>query len=159
MDQQLTPQTSGYIRIKSSYLSIILVILLTALLVGGLVYFWQKAAFLNKELQRQIQYTQELQAQIRELQAEVKDLRRQLVNTSYGNCAPGAQTRFKPELVGEVGKSIEKVSAINVLYCGPWDGPGGTSVVSCPPGQQYSYCLQNRNDGQGNSVLLGVVEE
>ena len=77
MDQQLTPQTSGYIRIKSSYLSIILVILLTALLVGGLVYFWQKAAFLNKELQRQIQYTQELQAQIRELQAEVKDLRRQ----------------------------------------------------------------------------------
>lgn len=56
-----------------------------------------------------------------------------------------------------VGKSLENVERIDVLFLGVFDGGGGTFLTSdCP--DEYAYCVVNHNDGNGNSVKLGIVE-
>jgi hypothetical protein len=75
----------------------------------------------------------------------------------YGPCAEGAGTRCKAEAVREVGRVVTRLTQVNVLECGAADGGGGFQITpDCPAG--YSYCVENRNDGVGNSVKLGIVE-
>jgi len=75
----------------------------------------------------------------------------------YGACADGAGIRCRAEGVTGVGRSLSDVSRIDVLDCGPSDGPGDFEITPvCPSG--YSYCVENADDGVGNHVKLGVVE-
>lgn len=77
---------------------------------------------------------------------------------SYGGCAPGAGFRLKRNLLFEAGRPFRNVDNIVIIDCHAADGAGGTHQVSCPAGRNpYAYCLQNHNDGVGNSVLVGVV--
>ena len=73
----------------------------------------------------------------------------------YGNCrTPFSGVRRKSLHVGEVGKNLAEVTAIVILECREFDGPGGTQLIEpCAP---YAYCLLNENDGVGNHVKLGV---
>jgi len=77
---------------------------------------------------------------------------------SYGGCAPGAGSRQKRALLFEAGRPLWNVDNIVIIDCHAADGTGGTHGVSCPAGKNpYAYCLQNQDDGLGNSVLVGVV--
>lgn len=73
----------------------------------------------------------------------------------YGNCrTPFSGVRRKSLHVVDAGKSLSEVTAIVVLECREFDGPGGTQLIEpCAP---YAYCLLNENDGVGNHVRLGV---
>lgn len=66
--------------IKYNFLLIVLIILFTALIVGGGVYLWQKSSF-SKDLQEQTQQAQqkneELQQKINELQNQIAQLQAQ----------------------------------------------------------------------------------
>jgi hypothetical protein len=79
----------------------------------------------------------------------------------FGSYGPSDWTfaleRCRSDHVTEVGRSLDSVARIDVLFLGVYDGPGGTRItLDCP--EDYTYCLVNRNDGTGNSVRLGVVE-
>jgi hypothetical protein len=77
---------------------------------------------------------------------------------SYGECAPGAGRRQKRDLLFEAGRPLRNVDNIVIIDCHAAAGAGGTRSVSCPAGRNpYAYCLQNQDDGVGNSVLVGVV--
>lgn len=77
---------------------------------------------------------------------------------SYGGCTPGAGFRLKRNLLFEAGRPFRNVDNIVIIDCHAADGVGGTRQVSCPAGRNpYAYCLQNHDDGIGNSVLVGVV--
>jgi hypothetical protein len=77
---------------------------------------------------------------------------------SYGGCAPGAGSRLKRALLFEAGRPLWDVDNIVIIDCHAADGAGGTHQVSCPAGRNpYAYCLQNHDDGLGNSLLVGVV--
>jgi WD40 repeat protein len=76
----------------------------------------------------------------------------------YGPCDTGAGTRCRADGPREVGKDLTAVIAIDVVDCGPADGPAGFQIAAdCPSG--YSYCVETRDDGAGNRVKLGVTEE
>ena len=79
-------------------------------------------------------------------------------NAMYGNCGDTASglVRKASHVLGS-GKDFSLVRRIYVLDCHRFDGPGNTFVVPCPPNSNYSYCLQNQNDGLGNHILLGVI--
>lgn len=80
----------------------------------------------------------------------------------YGHCSTtpfGSGLRRKSDIVRDAGGDFAKVGAIKVIDCAPFDGPGGSFVVDCPPSTSFTYCVQNRNDGVGNRVLLGVTED
>jgi len=91
-------------------------------------------------------------------------------NGFYGNCfsyagqtsAPYNQVRSKMGMVEEALQnntqySASNVSQISVVSCQLYNGSGGSYVVACPSGTNYTYCVQNKNDGMGNSVVLGVT--
>jgi hypothetical protein len=78
----------------------------------------------------------------------------------YGNCTPSGIYSIgkKSNHVKGAGHDPDKVAIIDVLDCHEFDGPGGTHDTPCPvPG--YTYCVVNQNDGGGNHILLGVVED
>jgi hypothetical protein len=78
-------------------------------------------------------------------------------NGMYGGCNhPDAGVRRKIDHVKEAGQDVTKVTAISVLDCHRFDGPGATHVVQCPAHTDFTYCLLNQNDGVGNHILLGV---
>jgi hypothetical protein len=79
---------------------------------------------------------------------------------TYGPCGPGAGLRGKPEILLAAGKAVGATTAVAVLDCRPFDGAGGARVVPCPtvPGNPYNFCVESRNDGVGNYVLLGVIK-
>jgi hypothetical protein len=77
----------------------------------------------------------------------------------YGGCASGAGSRAKAKLLREARTPLRNVDNIVVIDCHAADGAGGTTIVPCPAGPNpYSLCLQNHDDGLGNSVLVGIVE-
>src|SRR5690242_7101779 len=76
----------------------------------------------------------------------------------YGGCASGAGSRAKARLLKEARLPLRDVDNIVVIDCHAADGAGGTGVAPCPAGPNpYSVCLQNHDDGLGNSVLVGIV--
>lgn len=79
---------------------------------------------------------------------------------TYGPCGPRAGMSGKLAHLPAAGKAVGSTTAIAVLDCHPFDGPGNTRVVPCPtvPGNPYLFCLENRNDGLGNYFLFGVVK-
>jgi hypothetical protein len=77
----------------------------------------------------------------------------------YGHC--GDATSGAGQKVGALGTlapNLDKIAAIRILDCHPFDGPGGSSMVPCPPGTKPvpTYCWLVQNDGAGNHVLVGV---
>jgi hypothetical protein len=58
----------------------------------------------------------------------------------------------------EVGRSLDNVTAIDVIDCHVFDGPGVSFIVDCPSGSAFTYCIRNQNDGVGNHIYLGVTE-
>jgi hypothetical protein len=77
----------------------------------------------------------------------------------YGHCGnvnSGVQSKITS--VPASAANLDKVAAIRVLDCGPFNGGGGGTVVPCPVGTKPvpTYCVQVGNDGLGNHVLLGV---
>jgi hypothetical protein len=79
-------------------------------------------------------------------------------NNGYGPC-PGPSTQTKMSLLIQAGQDPRQVDGVVTLSCAVYNGSGGASVVPCPsnPGNVYAYCIQNQNDGLGNSVVLGVI--
>lgn len=76
----------------------------------------------------------------------------------YGGCASSAGSRVKTKLLKEAGTPLRDVDNIVVIDCHAADGAGGTAIVPCPAGPNpYSFCLQNHDDGLGNSILVGIV--
>jgi len=79
-------------------------------------------------------------------------------NGMYGGCAPGGNAGVERKSDKVRGHSdLATVVAISVIDCHQFDGPGGTSVVPCPPNTSFSYCLLTQNDGVGNHIELGVI--
>jgi hypothetical protein len=78
----------------------------------------------------------------------------------YGNCTPSGIYSIgkKRNHVKGAGHDPDKVAVIDVLDCHEFDGPGGTHDTPCPV-TGYTYCVINQNDGGGNHILLGVVED
>jgi hypothetical protein len=62
--------------------------------------------------------------------------------------------RNKKTIVEDAG--ITNIGSISVISLDSADGTGGSVIVNCPSGD-YDVCVQNNNDGAGNSVLLGVI--
>jgi hypothetical protein len=78
---------------------------------------------------------------------------------SYGGCVRNF-SGFIPKLalLQATGKTLENVTAIDVIDCHEFDGGGGVSTTPCPTGSPYEYCLVNHNDGLANSITIGVVK-
>ena len=57
-----------------------------------------------------------------------------------------------------VGSTLAHVTAIDVLVCREFDGPGGGHEVPCPTGSPYTHCVEVDNDGLANHVLLGILD-
>src|SRR5262245_39459493 len=79
----------------------------------------------------------------------------------YGHCGAvnsGIQRKIGI-VVGAAGADLNKITAITVLDCHTFDGPGNSFVVPCPAGTKATYCVQNQNDGLGNHILLGVTTD
>src|SRR5262249_2330402 len=79
----------------------------------------------------------------------------------YGHCGAvnsGIISRIGIVL-GAAGADLNKITAITVLDCHTFDGPGNSFVVPCPAGAKATYCVQNQNDGVGNHILLGVTTD
>jgi len=77
----------------------------------------------------------------------------------YGGCANNF-SGFIPKRshISDVGQTLKNVTAIDVLECREFDGPGGTFLTPCPTGSPYAYCVINQNDGLANHILLGILE-
>jgi hypothetical protein len=76
----------------------------------------------------------------------------------YGGFSETSKFRNKSVLVTEVGRSLDKVTSIVTYWTYAASGSGGSHIVPCSPHTPYSYCIQNKNDGAGNWVIVGVVE-
>jgi hypothetical protein len=80
-------------------------------------------------------------------------------NGMYGHCGNvNSGIQSKASTIPASAANLNKVAAIRVLDCHPFDGSGGGTVVPCPAGTNPvpTYCVQVQNDGLGNHVLLGV---
>jgi WD40 repeat protein/DNA-binding SARP family transcriptional activator len=80
---------------------------------------------------------------------------------TYGPCNLSRNTppQSRSRYVTEAGKSLDSVSRIDVIDCRSFGESGPVLIVPCPANAPYSYCVLTRNDGAGNHVFLGVVEE
>lgn len=81
----------------------------------------------------------------------------------YGRCGdpradPGNSFRAKASILQEVGKNAANAQYIDVLECWTFDGGGGTQIVTCPV-SGCDYCVLSTNDGAGNHIMLGVVQD
>lgn len=76
----------------------------------------------------------------------------------YGHCGSNSSMGSKLNTLQYVGEPVTDVLAIKVLRCEHFGGGGGFSKRPCPSGSVYDFCLGSGNDGQGNSVDLGVLK-
>ena len=77
-------------------------------------------------------------------------------NEKYGNWVNTKMSEVKEALTRQSQYAASDIQSITVISCKPFDGPGGAYVVNCPAGNNYTYCVQNQNDGIANSIFLGV---
>ena len=82
------------------------------------------------------------------------------MNSSRGNWVNGKLGIVQAAIANNSQYSTSDITAITVISCAAFNtnGSGGSTIVSCPAATNYSYCVQNPNDGLANSVLLGVTE-
>jgi hypothetical protein len=77
----------------------------------------------------------------------------------YGGCSTNFSGYIsKAGDVEGIGRTLTNVTAIDVLVCRPFDGPGGDREVPCPAGSPYAHCAEVDNDGLANHILLGILE-